>query len=151
MGYAGWTRTPQEPKRSAWWDRKDLKWYKNNVVMVGLTISMHFRQLEDLKFLFFPEEHAPRTPQKPLQSVQPSRIWRHCPNFTWESRIPTRLQSGHEYPNFEERLSQAHEQRIIFLLNYHKICLKINKLLNLDIKANAELQSRWITHARNTK
>ena len=80
--------------------------------MVELTISMHFLQFEDLKFLIF-----------------------------LESRIPTGLQSEHEYPDFEEQLSQANEQRNIFLFNYHKICHKINKLLNLDIQVNFELQS----------
>ena len=30
---------------------KDLKWYKSNVVVLGLTIWMHFQQFEDLKFL----------------------------------------------------------------------------------------------------
>ena len=28
------------------------------MVMVGLTVSMHFRQFEDLKFQFFLGEHA---------------------------------------------------------------------------------------------
>ena len=32
---------------------------QNNVVMVGLTVSMHFQQFEELKFLFFPGEHVP--------------------------------------------------------------------------------------------
>ena len=34
---------------------------QNNVVMVGLTISMHFQQLEDLKFPNFPVGTCPRT------------------------------------------------------------------------------------------
>ena len=102
---------------------------------------MHFQQFEYLEFLFFSGEHAPGPPppppkKKPLQSVQPSRVRRDSPVFTWESRNPTRLQSGHEYPNFEEQFSQTNEQRNIFSLHYHKICHKIN----LDIQANAELQ-----------
>ena len=68
--------------------------------MVRLTISVHFQQFEDLKFLIFSGEASP--PQKkPLQSVQASRIRRDCLDFTWESRIPTQLQSGNEYPDFE--------------------------------------------------
>ena len=42
---------------------KDLNWYKTNVVMVGLTISMHFQQFEDLKFLFCPGSMPPDTPK----------------------------------------------------------------------------------------
>ena len=44
---------------------KDLKSEKNNVVMVGLSISMHFQQFENLKFLFFPGEHVPGPPKIP--------------------------------------------------------------------------------------
>ena len=43
---------------------KDSKWYKNNVMMVGLTISMHFQQFEYFKN------------QEPLQNVQSSQIRR---------------------------------------------------------------------------
>ena len=69
--------------------------------MVGLTILMHFQQFEDLKFLIFSGGVCPGTPQKLLQSVQASRIRRDRLDFTWESRIPTQLQSGHEYLDFE--------------------------------------------------
>ena len=55
--------TPQEPKRSAWWDHKSLKIMQNNLVMVGLTISVHFQQFEDIKFIFFSEGAYPRTPK----------------------------------------------------------------------------------------
>ena len=41
------------------------------MVMVGLTISMHFQQFEDL--IFF-RGVCPRTHQKPLQSVQTSVV-----------------------------------------------------------------------------
>ena len=113
---------------------------------------MHFQQFEDLELLFFPRKHAPGPPKSPCRvSNRPSRIRRDCPDFTRESRILTRLLSGNEYPNFEEQLSQANEQRNMFLLNYHKICHKINKLLNLDIQANAELQSWWITQEVQNK
>ena len=64
---------------------------------------MHFQQFEDLKFQFL-GEHAPDPPlppKKPLQSVQASQIRRDCPDFTGESQIPTQLQSGHKYPDFE--------------------------------------------------
>ena len=71
--------------------------------MVRLTISVHFQQFKDLKFLIFSGESIPRDlpPPKSLQSVQASRIRRGCLDFTWESRIPTQLQSGNEYPDFE--------------------------------------------------
>ena len=114
-GVHGVRTHPPRAKRSAWWDRKNFEWYKNNVMVVGLTISMHFQQFEDLKFLIFLGEHA----LKATQSVQLSQIRQDCPDSTWESRILTRLQSGHrEYPDFEDQLSQANEQRNIFLLNY---------------------------------
>ena len=93
---------------------KDLKWYKNNVVMVGLTIFMYFQQFEDLKFLFFSGGACPRTPQKPLQSVQPSRIRRDCPDFTRESGTPTRLQSGHEYSNLKNSSHKPTNREIYF-------------------------------------
>ena len=35
---------------------------QNNVVMVGLTVSMHFQQFEELKLLFFSGGACPRTP-----------------------------------------------------------------------------------------
>ena len=110
---------------------------QNNVVMVGLTISVHFQQFEDMKFLIF----FLGNPLKLLQSVQSSEFRRNCPDFTCESRIPTWLQLGHEYPDFEDQLSQTNEQRIIFLLSYQNICHKMNKPLNLDIQVNSELQS----------
>ena len=39
---------------------------KNNVVMVGLTISMHFQQFEKLKFQIFSGGAHPRAPLKAL-------------------------------------------------------------------------------------
>ena len=142
-----------EPKRSVWWDRKNSKWYKINVVVVGLTISMHFRQFGGLKFLIFSEGTCPRTSLKPLQSVQLSRFRRDCLDSTWESRIPAPLQLGHgEYPDFEDQPSQANGQRNIILLNYHNICHKMNKPFNLDIQVNsAELQSCWMTQELQNK
>ena len=74
------------------------------MVMVRLTISMHFQKSEDLKFLIFFRGSIPRGPppkKKTLQSVQASRIRRDCLDFIWESRIPTQLQWGNEYPDFE--------------------------------------------------
>ena len=68
------------------------------------------------------------------------------PNYTETSlffmRIPTRLESGHgEYPNFEDQLSQL-ANKYIFLNNHIlNICYKMNKLFNLDIQVNSELQS----------
>ena len=68
---------------------KDLKWYKTNVAVVGLTIWMHFQQFEDLKFLIFTGETCLRTSLKPLQSVQlpQLQIRRDCLDCTWESRL----------------------------------------------------------------
>ena len=133
---------------------KKLKWYKINVVVVGLTIWMHFQQFEDFKFLIFYEGIRSWTSLKPLQSVQLSRRFRRdCLDSTWESRIPVWLQSGHgEYPDFEDQPSQANEQRNNFLLNYHNICYKMNKPFNLDIQVNsAELQSCWMTQELQNK
>ena len=47
-----------------------------------------------------------------------------------------------------DQLSHINEQRNISLLNYHNIFHKINKLLNLDIQVNSELQ---MNDARTTK
>ena len=41
------------------------------------------------------------------------------------------------HPYFEEQLSQDNRPRNIFLLNYHNISHKMNKLLNLDIKVKS--------------
>ena len=142
---------PQEPKRSAWWDRKKFKMIQNNVVMVGLSIAVHFQQFEDLKFKFFSGGPYPRIPLKPLQSVHPFQFRRDCPDFAWNSRFSTRLQSRHEYPDFEDQLSQTNEQRNTFLLNYHNICYKMKKPLNLDIQVNSELQSWWMTQELQNK
>ena len=76
-------------------------------------------------------------------------ITRDCPDSSSESPIPTRLQSGHgEHPDFEDRLSQANKY---ILLNYHNICHKMNKLFNLDIQVNSELQSCWMTQEVQNK
>ena len=67
-GARGAHATPKEPKVPPDGIVKDLKWYKNNVVMLGLKISMYFQQFEDLKFLFFfPAEHAPGPPKNPCR------------------------------------------------------------------------------------
>ena len=58
----------------------------------------------------------PDSSKKPKQSVQPSRIRWECPDFIGEFRIPTRLQPEHEYPYFEEQLSEANKQRNIFFV-----------------------------------
>ena len=42
-------------------DRKRFKMLQNNVVMVGLTVSMHFQQFEDFKFQKFCGKAWPRT------------------------------------------------------------------------------------------
>ena len=39
---------------------------QNNVVMVGLTVSMHFQQFEDLKFQIFPLDMPPEPPKTPV-------------------------------------------------------------------------------------
>ena len=106
-------------------------------MMVGLTISMHFQQFEDLKVqLFSRRTMLPDPPKNPCRVVHLFRFRRDCPDFARESRIPIRFQSGHEYPDFEDS-----EQRNLFLLNYHNSCHKMNKLLNLDIQVNSEFQS----------
>ena len=129
------------------------KWYKNNVVMVGLTISMHFQLFEDLKFrFFFPEEHVPPGPPKNPCSVSNRPEWggivpillknpKSRLDFSRDTSIPI-LKNSSDKPTSRE---------IDFLLNYHKICDKINKPLNLDIQANAELQSWWITQEIQNK
>ena len=113
-------------------------------MVVGLTISLHFQQFEDLKFLIFSGWACPR--------VQLFQIKQDCSYSTWESRIPTRFQSGYgEYPDFEDQLSQANEQRNVFLLNYHNICQKMNKTFNLDIQVNSEFQSWWMMQELQNK
>ena len=76
------------------------------MVVVGLTISMHFQQFEDLKFLFFFSRGAcPQTSLKSMQSVELSQIRQECTESTLEFRILTRIQSGQgEYPDFEDQL-----------------------------------------------
>ena len=87
--------------------------------MIGMTISIHFQQFEDLIFPFYSGGACSGVSNRP-------ELGGIVPILLEISQIPTRLQSGHEYPNFEEQLSQANEQ------NYNKI------------QANAELQSWWI-------
>ena len=113
--------------------------------MVGLAISMHFQQFEYLKFLFFPGEHAPGPPPKSCRVSNRPELSRMIPILLENPESRLNFSQDTKYPNFEEQLSQANEQRNIFLLIYHKICHKINKPLNLDIQTNAELQSWWIT------
>ena len=91
--------------------------------MVGLTISMYFQQFEDSEFLFFRGSMPP--------ALQKTLAVSNRPDFSRDTSIPI----------FEEQLSQANERRNTFLLNYHKIRHKITKSLNLDIQANAKLQS----------
>ena len=61
---------------------------KNNVVMVGLTISMHFQQFEEYQiFNFFPGEHAPGSPAlKTLPECPTVPIWAGL--FQFYLRIP---------------------------------------------------------------
>ena len=67
---------------------------------------MHFQQFEDLEFLILfrrsmlPESSDPH--KTALQSVQAFRIRRGLSRFYFiRIRISTRLQSGHEYLDFE--------------------------------------------------
>ena len=39
---------------------------QNIMVMVGLTVSMHFQQFEDLKFQIFPLDMPPEPPKTPV-------------------------------------------------------------------------------------
>ena len=105
--------------------------------MVGLTISLHFHQFENFKFLFFPGEHAPGPLKNPCRVSNRPDLGGIVP-ILLENPDSTSVGT---HPNFGEQLSQANEQRNIFLLNYHNICHKINKPPNLDIQANAEFQS----------
>ena len=67
VGCVGCASTPPPgAKRSTWWDCKIFKVIQNNVMMAGLTDSMHFKQFEDLKFQNFYREACPRNPLKPL-------------------------------------------------------------------------------------
>ena len=104
-----------------------------------MTIWIHFQQFEDLNFLFISGGACPRTSLKPLQSVQLA-----VPNYAGLSRFFLRIpnfdstQSAHsKYPNFEDQLSHANDQRNIYILNYHNICHKMNKPFDLDIQVNS--------------
>ena len=70
--------------------------------MVGLTISMHLQQFEDLQFLIFPGEHAP----------VPSKI---------PSRVANRLELGGNAPilleNPESQLDFSRNTSIPILKN----------------------------------
>ena len=57
------------------------------------------------------------------QSVQPSPFGRDCPDFAGESRLDFSRDTNAKWRYFEYQLSQANEQRNIFLLNYHNINL----------------------------
>ena len=62
--------TPQEPKRSFWWDYKRFKMIQNNVVVVGLTILMHFKQWPaiwrtQISIFFFRGSMLPQPPKTP--------------------------------------------------------------------------------------
>ena len=137
-------------KRFAWWDRKRFKmiqkWRGDGMIDNFNAFPAVWRPQISI---FFSGEACPRTPPPPQkkqltskqtnkQSVQPSRIRRECPDFPWESRIRFRLQSGHEYPYFDEQLSQANEQRNIFLLT-----LKLAGYFAKHIQARGGGGARW--------
>ena len=84
-----------------------------NVVMVALTISMHFQQFEDLKFRIFSGVAYTRTK---LGGI-----------------VPILLENPESCPDFEDQLSRANGQRNIVLLNFicHNISHKMNKPFNL--------------------
>ena len=108
---------PLPPKRSAWWERKRIKMTQNNVVMLGLTISMHFQQFEDLDIHIFSEGACPWTPPKSLQSVQ-----------SWAgTRVPQIWKISSHKPTSRE---------IYIFITFHIICYKMKKPLNWI--------SRWI-------
>ena len=83
---------------------------QNNMVMVGLTISMHFQQFEELKFLIFSGRACPRTP------LNPSRV-SNGPDLGGIAMIllETRLQSGHKYPDFEANCREVYFCEIIII------------------------------------
>ena len=59
---AGCANTLQEPKKSACCDCKKIKIIQKSLVVLRLTISMHFQQSEDLKFQHFLWKNAPGPP-----------------------------------------------------------------------------------------
>ena len=93
--------------------------------------------------------HTP-DPLKLLHGIQSSPFRRKCLDFILESRIPTRLQLEHEYPEFEDQLSQTNEQRKLVLLNY-KICHKMHKPLNLHGYPGEFRVALTMNDARTTK
>ena len=117
------------------------------MVIIGLTISMHFQQFEDLEFLILfrrsmlPESSDPH--KTALQSVQAFRIRRGLSRFYF-IRIPN-LDST----SVRTRVSRfwitapLTSQRAA---NYILIKLSVYlSQLNLNIQVNSELQSWWMT------
>ena len=82
--------------------------------MVGLTISTHFQQFEELKFLNFSGGACPRTPKNPSRVSNRPELGENVSILL--GNFESQLKSGHEYPDFEEQLSQANEQRNIFFV-----------------------------------
>ena len=116
------THTPKSKKGPP--DRmvKYLKWYKNDVIVVGLTIWMHFQQFEDLNFLIFTGEHAPVPPKNPCRVSNYLKI---------SGIVPILLENPESRLNFSRNTASipilkisSHKptrQRNIFLLNYHNM------------------------------
>ena len=50
---------PRSQKGPPEWDHKIFTMIQNNVLMEGLTISMHFQKFEDLQLHFFPRGSMP--------------------------------------------------------------------------------------------
>ena len=85
-GMGGGVRGSQKGLPDGTVNGKRIKMIQNNVVMVGLTISMHFQQFEELNFIyFFPREHALR-PFKTLAESPTVPIWEGLSGFY--SRVP---------------------------------------------------------------
>ena len=97
---------------------KNLKWYKNNAVLVELTISLHFYQFEGPIFQIFQREHAPHSPKN-------------------QSRVFNRPKLGENVPilleNPESRLDFSRGTSILILKNSsHKLASwKLNIFVKL--------------------
>ena len=118
---------------------KGLKWYKTNVMVVGYDNLNAFPAVWRPQIsIFSGGTRMPPDLPKTVAEYPTVPNYAGCPDSSWESWIPTRLQSGHgEYTDFKDQRSQANEQRNIYFLNYHIICHKMNKPLTW-------ISARWI-------
>ena len=124
---------PPGAKTYTWWDCKTFKMLWNNVVMVGLIISLDYQQFEDLKFQFFLEHHAPGPPKSPVSStlawpVIPTLIiWSQLLSYTpphknsWLWAWGWFFYPGLRGIQFSEEERLPHKKRHIFLVSHFNI------------------------------